>query len=151
MEANLELIPASRIVFMRQTGPYGPDNINLMEKFKQWAKQEGFFNDSAVLYAIAQDNPQNTPADNCRYDVCLVVSPEINLRESEVMEACLPAGKYLVFTLDHTAEAVQNTWGAIFPETTAQGYQPDPSRPVLERYRVNFVNRHLCEICVPVL
>jgi DNA gyrase inhibitor GyrI len=151
LEANLELIPASRIAFMRQTGPYGPDNINLMEKFKQWAKRKGLFDESAVLYAIAQDNPQNTPDDDCRYDVCLVVSPEITLSESEVLEACLPAGKYLVFTLAHTADAVQNAWIIIFPQTIAQGYQPDPARPVMERYRVDYVNRHLCEICVPVL
>ncbi|WP_429084210.1 hypothetical protein [Brassicibacter mesophilus] len=38
----------------------------------------------------------------------------------------------------------------IFPELSRQGYQFDKERPIIERYIVEIVNNHCCEICVPV-
>lgn len=63
----------------------------------------------------------------------------------------LAGGSYLVFELEHTAEAIQEAW-AKFPEGLNRlGYQLDPSRPIMERYFRQMVENHLCQLCVPIL
>ncbi len=150
MTYKIEEIPTSRVAYMRQVGPYGAGNYALMEKFKEWAKANGLFEKSAVILGISQDNPEATPPENCRYDVCIVVTDNYAIANTDVNEAELPGGKYAVFTIDHTAEAVQKAWSEVFLELSAQGHQIDVSRPILERYIPAMIDNHLCEICVPI-
>jgi len=150
MTYQIEEIPASRVAYMRRTGPYGAENHALMEKLKAWAKANGLFTKFAVILGIAQDNPEATPPESCRYDVCIVVPDDYAIADTDINEAELPGGRYAVFTIDHTAEAVQAAWGEIFTQLSVRGRQPDFSRPVLERYIPAMVEKHLCEICVPV-
>ncbi|WP_349948917.1 hypothetical protein [Lacrimispora sp. BS-2] len=52
--------------------------------------------------------------------------------------------------MDHTAEAMKQAWGAVFQQLFTENHVPDPSRPVLERYKAELLERHLCEICIPI-
>lgn len=62
----------------------------------------------------------------------------------------IAGGKYAVFTVKHTAEAVEQAWAEIFPTLSDMGCLPDSSRPILERYAAEKVEQHFCEICVPI-
>ena len=150
MTYQIEQMSKSRIAYMRRVGPYGEGNYALMKKFKEWAKANGLFTASAVILGISQDNPAVTPLENCRYDVGIIVSKSFKTTDTDVNVAELPGGKYAVFTIDHTAEAIQKAWGEIFVRLSAQGRQPDVSRPILERYIPAMIDNHLCEICVPL-
>ncbi len=150
MTYQIEEMSKSRIAYMRRVGPYGADNYALMKKFKEWVKANGLFTSSAVILGISQDNPAATPPENCRYDVCIVVSEDFTTSDADVNVAELTGGKYAVFTIEHTAEAIRKAWGEIFVQLSAQGQQPDASRPILERYIPAMIDKHLCEICVPV-
>lgn len=70
--------------------------------------------------------------------------------DTAVTELSLPGGKYAVFSIPHTAEAVQKAWNDIFPQLAVDGLTLDPSRPILERYVPAMLQKHLCEICAPV-
>ncbi|WP_233903732.1 hypothetical protein [Paenibacillus polymyxa] len=48
------------------------------------------------------------------------------------------------------AEAVQKAWGEIFLELENKMFSLDETRPILERYTVELINSHYCEICVPI-
>ncbi|HNX63787.1 MAG TPA: GyrI-like domain-containing protein [Oscillospiraceae bacterium] len=150
MNYKIEKIPQTRVAYMRQTAPYGAANYALMEKLKQWAKAEGLFTKSAVIFGIAQDNPAVTPPEKCRYDVCIVLPESYAVTSNEVKETTLLDGKYVVFTIDHTAEAMQTAWNEIFIQLSNLGHSMDSSRPILERYSVAMIEQQLCEICVPV-
>ena len=150
MTYQIEEMSKNRIAYMRRVGPYGADNYALMKKFKEWAKVNGLFTTSAIILGISQDNPAVTPPENCRYDVGIVVSEDFTTTDTDVDTAELPGGKYAVFTIDHTAKAIQKAWGEIFVQLSAQRQQPDVSRPILERYIPAMIDQHLCEICVPV-
>ena len=150
MTYQIEEMSKSRIAYMRRVGPYGAGNYALMKKFKEWAKANGLFTASAVILGISQDNPAATPPESCRYDVGIVVSEDFTTTDADVNVSELPGGRYAVFTIDHTAEAIQKAWGEIFVQLSAQGQQPDVSRPILERYIPAMIEKHLCEICVPV-
>ncbi|MDF1493933.1 GyrI-like domain-containing protein [Caproiciproducens sp. CPB-2] len=121
-----------------------------MKKFKEWAKANGLFTELAVILGISQDNPATTTPESCRYDVGVVVSEDFTIMDADVNVVELSGGRYAVFTIDHTAEAIQKAWGEIFVQLSAESQQPDVSRPILERYIPAMIDKHLCEICVPV-
>lgn len=150
MEIIIEKIPAYHIAYIRKTGPYGIDNIQTMEELKKWAKSNHLFNDKSIILGIAQDNPETTKPENCRYDTCIVVSNDYQVNDGYVREGNIVGGKYAVFKINHTAEAIQKAWIDIFKELLKQGYQFDEARPIIERYIVQMVTNHLCEICVPI-
>ncbi|MCL2840502.1 MAG: GyrI-like domain-containing protein [Defluviitaleaceae bacterium] len=149
MDFTSEHIPTLPVLYMRRIGAYGVENHKLMESLKTWARQKGLFENS-VIYGIAQDNPTNTPHEQCRYDVCLVVERDC-VANGEVQHGEIPSGKYVVFTIPHTAEAVQAFWASIFQKLMAQNLQYDESKPILERYKHRLVEAGQCEFCVPII
>lgn len=150
MDIIIEKIPAYRIAYIRQIGPYGINNVQTMEKLKKWAKSNDLFNDESIILGIAQDNPETTKPENCRYDTCIVISKNYSLTDHHVREGCIIEGKYAVFKINHTAESVQKAWIDIFPELLSRGYKFDEARPIMERYLIKMVSNHHCEICVPI-
>lgn len=150
MTYRIEEMPICRVAYMRRVGPYGTGNYALMERLKEWAKANDLFTKSSVILGISQDNPETTPPENCRYDVCVIVADGCTIADATVTEAELCGGRYAVFTISHTAQAVQKAWNEVFSLLSAQGQQIDISRPVLERYIPAMIDHHLCEICVPI-
>lgn len=146
MDLNIEKLPIQPIVYMRRIGAYGPENHKLMEALKEWATRHGLLNDS-VIYGIAYDN-EHTPPEKCRYDVCLVAA-DCPADES-VQCGEIPAGQYAVFTIPHTAEAIQKFYGTLIQALQEKGLQFENSKPILERYKKKLVDDGYCEFCVPV-
>ncbi|MFC4403796.1 AraC family transcriptional regulator [Gracilibacillus xinjiangensis] len=147
MEMKIETIPTSRIAYVRQVGPYGPSNKQTMEKLKNWAKENNLLG-TTTIFGIAQDNPETTPPEKCRYDACVVISEEQTIDQS-LSEGVLDGGTYLVCKIEHTAAAVQQAWGDIIPFAKKNGYQIE-QKPILERYTVEMIRNEYCELCVPV-
>lgn len=150
MKVNVENITAQPIVYMRQTGPYGgAQNFQLMENMKQWIRNHNLWNDTGIIYGIPQDNAAVTPPGQCRYDVCFV--SEIKFRDNWIHHGTLPSGMYLVFEVFHTADEVTRFWETISEIMAQEKQQIDESRPVLERYKTELVEKGFCEFCVPIL
>lgn len=115
MKITIEELPESRIAYFRNVGEYGEkQNKELMESFKKWAQLNGVFDNSTIL-GIPQDNPEVTPKEECRYDVCVVINKDFNVAKPAQVGK-FSGGKYAVFLLDHTKEAVSEFWGNIFSE-----------------------------------
>lgn len=148
MKITIEEIPESRIAYFRNVGEYGEkQNKELMEFFKKWAQKNGVFNNSTIL-GIPQDNPQVTPKDECRYDVCVVVNKDFKVTKPAQIGK-FTGGKYAVFVLDHTKEVVSEFWGNIFSEIKKYNLSIR-EQPIVERYTSQMINNHLCEILVPI-
>ncbi|OKP76028.1 DNA gyrase inhibitor [Paenibacillus sp. P3E] len=150
MKVTIENIPSCTIVYMRQIGPYGIANSQLMDTFKRWAASTSIFNTMSVILGIAQDNPAFVKPEHCRYDACLVVPEDYCVQSDEVSLGSISGGSYAVFMIPHTAEAVQKAWGEIFTELKNRRLSLDETRPILERYSMELVSNHYCEICVPL-
>lgn len=147
---KIENVPSYSIAYIRQNGPYGACNVQTMECLKKWANSHRLLDDECIILGIAQDDPQTTKPEDCRYDACLVLSGDISIFDEPVRHGKIAAGKYAVFTIAHTAECVQKAWGEIFSELLGCGLVIDAAKPVIERYAAKMVQNHLCEICVPV-
>ncbi|WP_312442548.1 AraC family transcriptional regulator [Lacrimispora sp.] len=154
MIMKTEHIAPCTMAYIRQTGPYGPDNIKTMERLKHWAKSRNLMNGHSVILGIAQDDPRITPQEKCRYDACILLPGDYSFESSapdqNVHYGSITGGNYGVFTIDHTAGAIQQAWEEVLQQLFAENYVPDSSRPILERYKAELVERHLCEICVPI-
>lgn len=150
MIINVENISPSRIAYIRQTGPYGLQNIQAMEHLKHWAKANDLMNNNTVILGIAHDDPQITPPENCRYDVCILPPEGYLMENADVQQGDIAGGKYAICTVKHTAEAIKQAWAEIFQKLSADNYLPDPTRPIMERYAAALIEQHLCEICVPI-
>jgi DNA gyrase inhibitor GyrI len=148
---HMENMPKQRIAFMRNLGPYGLGNKALMERLKSWAAANGLMHALAVILGIAWDDPTKTPAGGCRYDGCIAVKDDFLPADESVQSSVLEGGLYAVFTTAHTAQAVSEAWGEIFSELAKEAWVLDPTRPILERYVPEMVEKHLCEICMPVM
>jgi len=151
MDINIEMISSYKIAYIRRTGTYGSDNVQIMEQLKSWARENDLLNETSIILGIAQDNPQLIEPKNCRYDTCLVVSDEFKANNKYINFGKTMGGKYCVFKISHTADAMQKAWMKIFSELSKRGYEFDDRRPSLERYKMEMVSEHYCEICVPIL
>lgn len=150
MNIKIEDIPNLRIGYIRQLGPYGQNNVKIMEKIKEWAYSNGLLDENSIILGIAHDNPELVEVQNCRYDTCFVISNEYCINDDYINEGYILGGRYAVFLISHTAEAIQNAWLQIFQELFTLNYQLDETRPILERYQLKLVKEHYCEICVPI-
>ena len=151
MDINIEMISSYKIAYIRKTGPYGSDNVQVMEQLKSWAREKDLFNESSIILGIAQDNPEFIEPKDCRYDTCLVVSDEFKADNKYINLGKISGGKYCVFKICHTADAMQKAWMEIFSELSKRNYEFDDRRPIFERYAMQMINKHYCEICVPIL
>jgi DNA gyrase inhibitor GyrI len=146
---NIENISNCRLAFMRRVGKYGSENKETMEKLKEWARAKQLFNRSATIYGIAQDNPEITKPENCRFDACIII-PQDFIIDSNVEECEFIGGKYAVFKVLHTSEEVQKAYMEIFPKILKDDIQI-ADKPIVERYSIEMVENNFCEICVPII
>lgn len=151
MDINIEMIPSYKIAYIRRTGSYGLDNVKIMEQLKSWAREENLLNESSIILGIAQDNLELIESKDCRYDVCLVVSDELKVDNKYINFGQTIGGKYCIFKISHTVDAMQKAWMEIFSELSKRNYEIDARRPIIERYAIEMINKHYCEICVPVV
>lgn len=151
MKMIIEQMPLINIVFKRNVGPYGESNYITMARIKAFAKDNNLFNDDTIILEISRDNPETTKPEKCRYDACVVVSENFKIEEQDIQKGIIEGGKYAVFIIEHTVEAVQKAWKEIFQEVLSNGYKMDFSRDIFERYAVKMIKNNKCEICVPIL
>ena len=150
MKMIIEEMPLESILFVRNIGPYGESNYATMEKIKRFAKDNNLFNEDTIILGISKDNPNVTKPEECRYDACIVIPENFNIDESDIQKGVIEGGKYAVFIIEHTVEAIQKAWNEIFIEVVNKGYQIDLSRDIIERYAVKMINNNKCEICIPI-
>lgn len=145
---KIETLPKHRIAYVRQVGPYGLTNVQVMGKLKDWAAAKNLISQTSIILGISHDNPETTLPENCRYDAAIVISDDYQIDEF-VSESQLFGGKYAIYKVKHTAEDIQQAWSQIFPELSNHGYQID-DRPIFERYIGEMISNHYCELCVPI-
>lgn len=103
--------------------------------------------DHSVILGIPQDHPNRTPKEKCRYDVCAVIHQDHVPEPTRI--GTFSGGRYAVFLLDHTKEAVSGFWKTVFSEIEKNNLIVR-EQPIIERYTLQKVNDHLCEILVPI-
>ena len=148
---NVISFPRCSIAYLRRTGAYGAVNRAVMERLLALAGQAGLLGPESAILSIAWDDPAHTPPEACRYDACLVLQKGQTLPGADVRYGSLPGGRYAVFTIPHTEQAVSEAWHTIGRLLLETGCTADPGRPVMERYTPAGVQDGTCAFCIPIL
>jgi AraC family transcriptional regulator len=151
MEYDIRDLPAVRVAYLRYKGTFGAAIGEFWkEVFTPWQKAYGLL--GRATYGVAQDDPNTTPPNECRYDACVEVAPDQQIAQP-AKEAEIPAGRYAVARFKGTGAEVPAAWGKFFDQLQAEGkvddglcferyppdYAMDPATGVFE-----------AELCIPV-
>jgi AraC family transcriptional regulator len=134
MNIRVTHMPVQHVAYMRYVGPYGPHGIpELWKRFTTWLESRDLLAHSVRL-GVAHDDPSVTAPEKCRYDACVVVSPDFPAdRRVNVMD--VPGGRYAVADFRGTAREIEGVWDRVFGAwLPASGFEPD-DRPCFELYR----------------
>ncbi|CVI65047.1 Bacterial transcription activator, effector binding domain [Clostridiales bacterium CHKCI001] len=135
-----------RIAYIRRIGKYGKGNKQLMENFKNYLKANDLFKDDATILGIALDNPIQTPENEQRYDVGIIITGREKHWDLPIRN--IASGRYAVFDVAHTEDEVSNFWKNI--QKLTADLSLDYTKPIIERYAFSKISLHLCEFCVPL-
>lgn len=83
----------SKLAYVRVTGPYGQGYEEPSGRLYQWAEMKGLTGNSCIF--IYHDNPEITPNDKCRTDICLMVSDDTEVPNGIELKD-FPGGQYAV-------------------------------------------------------
>ncbi|WP_054709461.1 GyrI-like domain-containing protein [Bacillus sp. JCM 19041] len=148
MKLSIETIAESRIAYFRSLGEYGGrQNKEAMEELKTWAKRNDLLTNSTIL-GIPQDDPNQTPKEECRYDVCVVIDNDFDVTEPAKLGQFV-GGTYAVFLLKHTSEAVSDFWKRM-STIIEKNELVVKQQPIIERYTKGMLEKELCELLVPI-
>lgn len=80
-----------KIAYIRLTGPYGEGIPEAMEKIGEWAKSHDI--PDANRIHIFHDDPDVTPAEECRADIGMMVPEDVETPHDIALQE-IPAGEY---------------------------------------------------------
>jgi AraC family transcriptional regulator len=154
-EVEIQLVPETRVAYMRYVGPYGSPRItDLWRHFEFWCQDQGLTVPRRRMFGVAHDNPNITPPNRTRYDVCIQVDADFQ-PEGEIGVQTLRGGRYGCVPFTGNAAEVRAAWIRFLTRTLPDaGLQPDLA-PAIEIYAPNFAvdlktGAFSCWLCMPL-
>jgi AraC family transcriptional regulator len=128
--------PAQRIAYLRIVGAYEPANfMRGWEEFSGWAVGAGVM-DKGTLLGMSQDDPDITPWDKYRYDMCLTVAKDVR-PEGNIGIRVLPAQRYVRLTCQGDIQEVARAWDWLFRQWLPQSEWQPADGYCIEEYVTN--------------
>lgn len=120
--AEVKIMPAWHVAYVRRLGPYGKATCTAaVQELIRWAAPRRLLGKGPVL-TIYWDNPEVTAPANCRVDACLVV-PAGTPVEPPVALQDVPGGSYLVCQFNLPPTDFTPAWEEAFQYLVRQGYE----------------------------
>lgn len=121
----------TKLAYIRVTGPYGKGYEEPSTRLYQWAGMKGLAGNSCIF--IYHDNPEITPDDKCRTDICLMVPDDTDVPAGLELQD-FPGGQYAVMRQMVTdVSQYGKAWDTLMSEVVATGIEND-NRPCFELY-----------------
>jgi len=141
------------VAFVRHVGPYTELDWTLWERIHAW-RAEKYPDLTPLVFGVGHDDPQITPAERVRFDVCIAVPTPFRV-DGDIGFQHLPAGTYAVTTyFGPLGEMV----GMAIPYIGMQSAQLPGYRltglPLIEAFRSRAMDRregnHVIDFMLPV-
>ncbi len=132
MKVTVTERPATRVVYLRQVGPYGAAVAQFwQQRFYPYIVNRGLT--GRPCYGISHDDPDITAPERCRFDICTEVDGDF-IATGEGLVTTIPAGKYGSLPFWGTTRTIHAAWSSLLREwLPASGWQLD-GRPTFEYY-----------------
>ena len=126
-----QLFEPTKLAYIRVNGPYGVGYDEPSGRLYQWAGMKGLAGNTGIF--IYHDNPEITPNDKCRTDICLMV-PQDTQVPSGIELQDFPGGQYAVLRQKITDfSQYSKAWDELMSNVIASGIEND-DRPCFELY-----------------
>ncbi|WP_163835553.1 AraC family transcriptional regulator [Spartinivicinus ruber] len=133
----------SKLAYIRVTGPYGENYEPAATKLYQWAGAKGLTGSQCIF--IYHDNPEITPAEKCRTDICLMVPTETEVSGGVELQD-FPGGSYGVIRKTITDKSQYGpSWDDLMKELIQSGLESD-DRPCFELYHSYDPQTHIADV-----
>ncbi|MCM5507966.1 GyrI-like domain-containing protein [Vibrio sp. SCSIO 43169] len=128
---EIQKFEATKLAYIRVTGPYGEGYQEPSSRLYQWAGMKGLAENTCIF--IFHDNPEITPNDKCRTDICLMV-PEDTEVPGNIELQDFPGGDYAVMRQKITEpNQYSEAWDDLMSNVINSGMEND-DRPCFELY-----------------
>ncbi|WP_295891856.1 GyrI-like domain-containing protein [uncultured Vibrio sp.] len=128
---EIQTFEPSLLAYVRVNGPYGENYEPAIGKLYGWAGPHGFAGNANIF--IYHDNPEITPDEKCRTDICLFVDEHASPNNG-IETQSFPGGKYGVMRTTITDKSqYASTWDSLMSQIVQQGIESD-DRPCFELY-----------------
>ena len=156
-ETRVSELDEREVAFVSYVGNYmGNTKVfkDLFGKLCGWAGSKGLMSKGSVLLSSYQDDPQVTPPDDLRLEVCMGISSDTQV-EGDIKKKTLPGGKYAVMRSELTGpEEYGPAWLSIVDWIKDNGYEIDMNRPSYEIYHncpeEHPEKHHILDICMSI-
>ncbi len=146
---EIQQFEAGFLAYIRVVGPYGENYEAPCDKLYQWSDQAGVA-DKPWLF-IFHDNPDVTPAKECRTDICILLDKEMDVGDDITLQS-FAGGKYATHrvTMTEPSQASQ-AWAEAMENVAKQNLISD-DRPCFELYHSYDQKTHVADIsfCVAI-
>lgn len=122
---------AVKLAYIRVNGPYGQGYEEASGRLYQWAGMKGLAGNTCIF--IYHDNPEITPDDKCRTDVCLMVPEDTQVPAGIELQE-FSGGQYAVMRQEITQHnQYSKAWDELMGKVVESGIESD-DRPCFELY-----------------
>lgn len=110
MQVHIVDFPETRVASLEHCGPAGLVN-ETVRRFIEWRKQSGQSPiASSRTFGIPRNNPDTTPADAFRFDICGEITEPVEPNQYGIRELAIPGGRCAVVrhvgSTDHVGETI---------------------------------------------
>ena len=150
---TIESRPSHKVAYIRFVGPYGENGrvSTKFERLRRWARQQGLLTSKSQIMSISWDNPNVTPPDRCRLDVCLPITDDIP-RDPRVGVQIIPGGTYAVMHVTGENRDIRHGWEYFLMHWLPVARYVPTFETCYEIYAPSIDGReHFCrELCLPI-
>ncbi len=132
MSVEIEQRPATRVAFVRHTGPYS-ESKKAWNTLIQWARGKGLFGPDTRLLGLSYADPQVVPSKDLRFDACIAVGPSIQ-PEGEIGVQEIPAGRFATALHTGPYERLSDTYAALMGQWLPKHGHAVGAPPSVEEY-----------------
>ncbi|MFH4488770.1 AraC family transcriptional regulator [Vibrio diabolicus] len=121
----------AKLAYIRVNGPYGKGYEEPSSRLYQWAGIKGLAGNTCIF--IYHDNPEITPDEKCRTDICLMVPEDTEVPKGIELQD-FPGGQYAVMRQQITEfSQYPKAWDDLMSKVVESGIEND-CRPCFELY-----------------
>lgn len=111
IEVRIEQRQPVRVAFVRNVGPYNTTG-EAWGKLMKWGWTKMMFKPPET-FGLGYDDPDVTPAEQCRYDACMVIKDKTKVKPP-VETKDFPGGAYVVTLHEGPFDEISNTYAKLF-------------------------------------
>ncbi len=152
---EIRQLPERRIAYIRVTDAFREGVVlNAFEELVAWAKKVKLF-DSETIFGMSMDDPEITPKEKYRYEVCITIPQKFTMDADSFLETTtLPKCKYAVTAVSGDFNLVVAATNYLFDQWLINSsYETEPRHGLevfLDKENICNWNHFDLELCIPV-